>query len=70
MAIERTAKRWKGFRALGSVGALVGVSMMLGGYATASAGGSDALYWWGLVVLMPALMLYAVGRLGGWWFHG
>ena len=70
MAIERTAKRWKGFRALGSVGALVGVSMMLAGHASASAGGADRFWWIGLAVLLPCLCLYGIGRVGGWWFHG
>lgn len=66
--IEATGKPWKAAQAIGGLVMIVGGSLAVAGFLEAATARTAA---YGLVaaVLLGA-PVYAVGRLGAWWFHG
>jgi hypothetical protein len=75
---ERTSKRWKAIQALGFVGALAGIALVIAGTTvtgqfTGQVPGSIILSTTsvaGLLTFLGGVGLNLFGRLGGWWYHG
>jgi hypothetical protein len=75
---ERTSKRWKAIQALGFLGALAGIVLVVSGTTTtgqfsAQAPGRIILSTTsvaGLLTFLGGVCVQLFGRLGGWWYHG
>jgi len=65
--IEATAKLWKAVQAIGVLGILVGVVMLVIGIRNQ---GDAAMTGLGALFIVPGCIGYIVGRVCAWWFHG
>lgn len=65
--VEATSKIWKACQALGVLGILVGVTMLIIGIQTSGNRGLTAI---GGLLFVVGFILYLVGRICGWWFNG
>jgi hypothetical protein len=67
--IESTGKLWKFLQLIGVLGILVGAGFFFVGFGLpGELGVNQSLI--GIVVGVVAVPVYAVGRVGAWWFHG
>jgi hypothetical protein len=70
---QATAKKWKALQALGCLGMLTGIGLIVLGVRMQREGdgrSSNALAAVAAVTLLTSLPAYAVGRIGAWWYHG
>ncbi len=65
--IEQTGKLWKFIQLVGVLGVLVGTGMI---FVMLLDGCSPAVGAWGTVAVLLGLPIWAIGRVGAWWFHG
>jgi hypothetical protein len=47
---------------------LIGTLTTIGGVAVAASGGKSVAD--GILLIFLGLIVFMVGRIGGWWFHG
>jgi hypothetical protein len=75
---EQTGKTWKGLQAVGCLGFSTGIVLVFVG-TTVSRNGSGGsisevalsnVAIIGILALLAGFVVHALGRLGGWWFHG
>jgi hypothetical protein len=70
--IEATGKRWKKYELIGAIGVIVSVVLLPVAALLAENYRGTGL---GLAILfglsgLASFVLYLVGRIGAWWFHG
>lgn len=58
MAVELSAKRWKMMQLVGFFVCVGGVTWFMSGNA------------FGFFVLLLGLLIFCIGRILAWWFHG
>jgi hypothetical protein len=75
---EQTGKPWKGLQAIGCLGLSTGIVLVFAGTTVLRNGRGGSISEValsnvaiiGILALLAGFVVQALGRLGGWWFHG
>lgn len=68
--IEQTGKGWKAVQLVGSLLIVGAASVAIACFTVTTPDKSGGLMLGSLLTLVAGLPLYAIGRVGAWWFHG
>ena len=66
--IEQTGKLWKAVQLFGALASIAGTVTACAGINAGN--GSSSTTPVGFLILVLGLVVFVVGRIGGWWYHG